>query len=237
MTSISHPCDRQVRAAPKVKARNLSLDRARSFLTLVVLLHHSVIPYTYFGHTDRSRGSASNDRARHRQFFMAMFFFLSGLFVWPGIAEGTAELFVDRLLRLACVRDLRVDDHSDRLLRHLAAHHPRSAFGILVDHGHEGRGRVDDLVPLVLLASTWLLASCIGCHATSSIDQSPLAARSRSAGRVSSRSCLPSPLRSTFRRIHFGAGSWFEFGRSRSSRPVLLYATYFFFGAVIGFSI
>ena len=28
-------------------------------------------------------------------FFMAMFFFLSGLFVWPGLArKGAAELFV-----------------------------------------------------------------------------------------------------------------------------------------------
>ena len=41
-----------VHAVPKVKSRNLSLDRARTFLTLVVLLHHAVIPYTYFGHTD-----------------------------------------------------------------------------------------------------------------------------------------------------------------------------------------
>jgi hypothetical protein len=37
---------------PKARARNPSIDRARTFLTLVVLLHHAVIPYTYFGHTD-----------------------------------------------------------------------------------------------------------------------------------------------------------------------------------------
>ena len=39
-------------AAPIAKARNFSLDRARTFLTLVVLIHHAVIPYTCFGHTD-----------------------------------------------------------------------------------------------------------------------------------------------------------------------------------------
>lgn len=34
----------EAQVAPKSKARNLSLDRARTFLTLVVLLHHAVIP-------------------------------------------------------------------------------------------------------------------------------------------------------------------------------------------------
>ena len=51
MTTISHlATGAEVRVAPK--ARNAALDRARTFLTLVVLLHHSVIPYTHFGHTD-----------------------------------------------------------------------------------------------------------------------------------------------------------------------------------------
>ena len=45
MTSISPSvATAEVLATPKVKARNLSLDRARTFLTLVVLLHHAVIP-------------------------------------------------------------------------------------------------------------------------------------------------------------------------------------------------
>ena len=53
MTTISNTmASAETRAAPKAKTRNLSLDRARTFLTLVVLLHHAVIPYTYYGHTD-----------------------------------------------------------------------------------------------------------------------------------------------------------------------------------------
>ncbi len=51
MTTVS-ATEAAVHAAPKTKTRNLSLDRARTFLTLVVLLHHAVIPYTYYGHTD-----------------------------------------------------------------------------------------------------------------------------------------------------------------------------------------
>ena len=69
MTSISTVGHADAGAVPKAKSRNLSLDRARTFLTLVVLLHHAVIPYTYFGHTDpKSLLRLRHDRARHRQF-------------------------------------------------------------------------------------------------------------------------------------------------------------------------
>ncbi len=44
MTSISHSGVAEMEAVPKPKVRNPSLDRARTFLTLVVLLHHAVIP-------------------------------------------------------------------------------------------------------------------------------------------------------------------------------------------------
>ena len=32
-----------------------ALDRARTLITLLVVLHHSVINYTHFGHSDRMR--------------------------------------------------------------------------------------------------------------------------------------------------------------------------------------
>src|SRR6266851_9322589 len=88
-------------AAPKAKARNFSIDRTRTFLTLVVLLHHAVIPYTYFGHTDpKSWIGFDCIVLATDSFFMAMFFFLSGLFVWPGLAhKSPATFFRDRLLR------------------------------------------------------------------------------------------------------------------------------------------
>jgi hypothetical protein len=91
-----------VGAAPKAKARNAALDRARTFLTLVVVLHHAVIPYTHFGHTDpKSWIGFDCVVLATDSFFMAMFFFLSGLFVWPGIARKAPQIFLrDRLLRL-----------------------------------------------------------------------------------------------------------------------------------------
>src|SRR5258708_39850989 len=89
-------------AAPKAKVRNFSLDRARTFLTLVVLLHHAVIPYTHYGHTDPKEFFGFDMIVLATDsFFMAMFFFLAGLFVWPGIArKGPLNYLSDRLLRL-----------------------------------------------------------------------------------------------------------------------------------------
>src|ERR1700712_5906295 len=103
MTTISEPmASAGTRAAPKVKSRNLSLDRARTFLTLVVLLHHAVIPYTFYGPPDPKEFFGFDMIVLATDsFFMAMFFFLSGLFVWPGIArKGPLNHLKDRLLRL-----------------------------------------------------------------------------------------------------------------------------------------
>src|SRR5215471_21160221 len=100
ITETAGPAD--VHAAPKAKVRNASLDRARTFLTLVVLLHHSVIPYTYFGHTDPKYFVGFDMIVLATDsFFMAMFFFLSGLFAWPGITrKGPLDYLRDRLIRL-----------------------------------------------------------------------------------------------------------------------------------------
>ena len=79
MITISHTAAAaDVQTAPRAKARNAALDRARTFLTLVVVLHHSVIPYTYFGHTDpKSWIGFDCVVLATDSFFMAMFFFLS----------------------------------------------------------------------------------------------------------------------------------------------------------------
>src|SRR6202051_1589621 len=103
MTTISTSVTAtETRAAPKAKARNFSIDRTRTFLTLVVLIHHAVLPYTYFGHTDpKSWLGFDAVVLATDSFFMAMFFFLSGLFVWPSLAHKAPQIFLrDRLLRL-----------------------------------------------------------------------------------------------------------------------------------------
>lgn len=103
MTSISHSeAPLQLRSAPRTTTRNFALDHVRSFLTLVVVLHHAVIAYTYFGHTDpKSWIGFDVVVTATDSFFMAAFFFLSGLFVWPSLShKSTGAHLRDRLLRL-----------------------------------------------------------------------------------------------------------------------------------------
>jgi len=84
------------------KLRDVAVDRARTFLMLMVLLHHSVIAYTYFGHTDAKSWIGFDIVVLATDsFFMATFFFLSGLFVWPSLAHKELQVFLrDRLFRL-----------------------------------------------------------------------------------------------------------------------------------------
>src|SRR3979490_558906 len=103
MTTISTSVgSAETRAAPKAKVRNASIDRARTFLTLVVLFHHAVIPYAYSGHTDpKSWLGFDCIVLATDSFFMAMFFFLSGLFGWSSLSRKSPRSFiVDRLFRL-----------------------------------------------------------------------------------------------------------------------------------------
>ena len=83
-------------------ARIAPLDRARTFIILLVLLHHSVINYTYFGHGDRMRWLGFDLVVLFNDsFFMAFMFFISGLFVRDSLARKGAAIFLrDRAWRL-----------------------------------------------------------------------------------------------------------------------------------------
>ena len=102
MTSISQTAPAGIQAAPKTKARNAALDRARTFITMLVLIHHSVIAYTFFGHTDRQSFLGFDGVVTFNDsFFMAAMFFLSGLFVWPSLQrKGIGWFLRDRWWRL-----------------------------------------------------------------------------------------------------------------------------------------
>jgi surface polysaccharide O-acyltransferase-like enzyme len=83
--------------------RVVALDRARTFITLLVVLYHAVINYTYFG--------IGGDRMRWLgfdlvvlfcdSFFMAFMFFISGLFVHDSLTRrGAANYIASRAFRL-----------------------------------------------------------------------------------------------------------------------------------------
>src|SRR5258706_9880238 len=75
-------------------ARIVPLDRARTFIILLVLLHHSVINYTWFGHGDPMRWLGFDLVVLFNDsFFMAFMFFISGLFVRNSLARKGPAVF------------------------------------------------------------------------------------------------------------------------------------------------
>src|SRR6476620_6311176 len=90
--------DQAMMAPVRIKA----LDRARTFVTLLVLLHHSVINYTWFGHGDPMRWLGFDLVVLFNDsFFMAFMFFVSGLFVRNSLArKGPAIFLRERAWRL-----------------------------------------------------------------------------------------------------------------------------------------
>jgi len=242
MTSISHSdVSAQVRAVPKATTRNFAFDRARSFLTLVVVLHHAVIPYTYFGHQDPKTWIGFDVIVTATDsFFMAAFFFLSGLFVWPSLSrKSTATHLRDRLLRLglpfaiAAVTVIPLAYYAIAL-----RHDPNVTFGAFwwktVTVGPWPSGPI--WFVWVLFAYD-LLATVLHKMSPHLID--PI-------NRLSER-CFNDPAKFFLfllavtaivyvpALIHYSPNRWFEFGPfSVQASRILLYATYFFIGAGIG---
>ena len=242
MTTISETAAAaDAHAAPKAKTRNPSLDRARTFLTLVVLLHHAVIPYTYYGHTDPKEFFGFDMIVLATDsFFMAMFFFLSGLFVWPGIArKGPLNYLADRLLRLGlpfviCAFTVIPLAYYAISLRH----HPEIGFSefwwTMITKGPWPSGPIWFLWVLLTFDVVACLLYRLSPNMLDPINRLSLHGRRRPAVffavmlAVTAAFYVPG-------RVHYGAGSWFEFGPfSVQHGRVMLYATYFFFGAGIG---
>jgi hypothetical protein len=242
MTSISSSvAPAHVRAAPTAKARNAALDRARTFLTLVVLLHHAVIPYTYFGHTDpKSWPGFDAVVLATDSFFMAMFFFLSGLFVWPGLAHKSPGVFLrDRLLRLGL--PFAIAAFTIIPLAYYAValrQHPGLGFSAFwwktVTTGPWPSGPIWFVWVLLVFDLTASLLYRLSPRLLDPINRRSLRGFERPAEFflfllvVTAIVYIPA-------RIYFGAGRWFEFGPFdvQASR-VLLYAAYFFIGAGVG---
>jgi surface polysaccharide O-acyltransferase-like enzyme len=89
-------------SATMAHGRIAAFDRARTFVTLLVVLHHSVLNFTYFGNGDPQRWLGFDLVVLFNDsFFMAFMFFVSGLFVWDGLtAKGWAVFLRDRAWRL-----------------------------------------------------------------------------------------------------------------------------------------
>src|SRR3984893_5360190 len=86
----------------RTPARIVAFDRARTFITLLVVIHHSVVNYTYFGNGDRIRWLGFDLVVLFNDsFFMAFMFLISGLFVHDSLTRrGAAGYLRQRAWRL-----------------------------------------------------------------------------------------------------------------------------------------
>ncbi|HEV7599497.1 MAG TPA: acyltransferase [Bradyrhizobium sp.] len=240
MTSISvAPAD--VRAAPRAVSRNLALDRARTFLTLVVLIHHAVIPYTYFGHTDpKSWIGFDAVVLATDSFFMAMFFFLSGLFVWPSLSRKTpGSFFVDRLLRLglpfaiAAFTIIPIAYYALELQEHANTRFSEFWWKT-VTAGPWPSGPLWFLWVLLAFDLTASLLYRLSPHLLDPINRLSLRGFDKPVEFFLSMLAVTMILYVPS-RLYFGVNHWFELGPfSVQASRVLLYAAYFFIGAGIG---
>ncbi len=243
MITMSHSATvgADVQAAPKSKARNLSLDRVRTFLTLVVLLHHAVIPYTYFGHTDPTSWIGFDIVVLATDsFFMAMFFFLSGLFTWPGIARKAPSVFLrDRLLRLglpfaiAALTVIPLAYYAIALRQD-----PELTFAAFwwktVTVGPWPSGPIWFVWVLLAFDLTASLLYRVSAHLVDPANRVSLRGFEQPAAFwlmlivVTAVVYVPALL-------YFGANRWFEFGPfSVQASRILLYFAYFFIGVSVG---
>lgn len=95
--------------------RKVAIDYLRTFIIVLVLVHHSILAYVVFGKfnpehylwstapiVDPQRWVGFDVAVSFNDvFFMSLMFFVSGLFVWPNLTrKGTGAFLRDRMLRL-----------------------------------------------------------------------------------------------------------------------------------------
>jgi hypothetical protein len=233
--------------ASTATGRIVALDRARTFITLLVVIHHSVVNFTHFGNGDRMRWLGFdlivliND-----SFFMAFMFLISGLFVHDSLTRrGAAEYLRRRAWRLGvpllvAIFVLIPIAYYASFLRY---HPPGTTdfnffhyWGHMITTGPWPSGQSWFLWVLlvfdVVAAAIWTMAPKI----LSAFGQLIFALRDRPMMAfvafmiVSVVSYLPLDL-------VFGSGAWFEPGHYpfpiQTSR-ILLYPAYFLTGVGIG---
>jgi peptidoglycan/LPS O-acetylase OafA/YrhL len=81
----------------RTPARIVAFDRARTFITLLVVIHHSAVNYTRFGNGDNMRWLGFDLVVLFNDsFFMAFMFLISGLFVHDSLTRRGAAGYLRR---------------------------------------------------------------------------------------------------------------------------------------------
>jgi surface polysaccharide O-acyltransferase-like enzyme len=234
----------QVMTAPE---RIAALDRARTFIILLVLLHHSVLNYTHFGDGDKQRWLGFDLVVLFNDsFFMAFMFFISGLFVRDSLVRKGSLIFLrDRTWRLgvpylvSVVVLMPIAYYPTFLRYHLPG---TTDFNFLhfwwrtLTVGPWPSGPAWFLWVLLALDALAAALWSVAPHVVGAFGQLIFALRSRPmtafAAFLIFSIAIYLPL-----RLVFGDTSWLELGRFplpiQTSR-ILLYAGYFFVGVGVG---
>ena len=240
MTVAVTSAEEATETRPIAGGRNAALDRARSFIILLVLIHHSVIPYTYYGQIDRQSFLGFDAVVTFNDsFFMAAMFLLSGLFTWPSLQRrGMSDFLRGRWLRLGLPFAIGAVILMPSAYYAIELRNSGSDFGAFwwktVTVGPWESGPIWFLA--VLLAFDMLAAAvfrvapgcveAIGRLVTASLDRPAYAFWTFLAASV----VVYVPM-----DHYFGIGRWFTLGPlAIQAARVFLYLLYFFVGVGIG---
>jgi surface polysaccharide O-acyltransferase-like enzyme len=234
-------------SATVVQGRIAAFDRARTFVTLLVVIHHSVLNFTWFGNGDPQRWLGFDLVVLFNDsFFMALMFFISGLFVWnslprkgwPAFLRGRAwRLGVPFLISIFVLMPFAY--YPTFLRYHLPGttdfgflHFWRNIFVV----GPWPSGPAWFLWVLLALDAVAAAVWCFAPGVIKTLSRLVYGARDRPITVfvifLAATIAAYEPMRLTF-----GDASWWEIGRLplpiQTSR-ILLYAAYFFAGVVVG---
>jgi surface polysaccharide O-acyltransferase-like enzyme len=233
--------------AATMTGRIVSFDRARTFITLLVVIHHSVVNFTHFGNGDRMRWLGFDLMVLFNDsFFMAFMFLISGLFVHDSLTRNGVGGFLRRRawrlgipLLVSIFVLIPIAYYASFLRYHLPGTTDFNYFhywGRMITTGPWPSGQSWFLWVLlvfdVIAAAIWMTAPKI------------LGAFGRLIGALRSRPTMAfaafvvvSVVSYLPMHLWFGDGAWFEPGHYpfpvQSSR-ILLYPAYFFTGVGIG---
>jgi len=233
--------------ATTMKGRIVALDRARTFITLLVVIHHSAVNFTHFGNGDRMRWLGFDLVVLFNDsFFMAFMFLVSGLFVHDSLARHGAGGYLRRRawrlgmpLLVSIFVLIPIAYYASFLRYHLPGTTDFNYFhywGRMITTGPWPSGQSWFLWVLlvfdVIAAAIWMTAPKI------------LDAFGRLIGALRSRPAIAfaafvvvSVVSYLPLHLWFGDGAWFEPGHYpfpiQTSR-ILLYPAYFFTGVGIG---
>ena len=233
--------------AATMAGRIVAFDRARTFITLLVVIHHSVVNFTHFGNGDRMRWLGFDLIVLFNDsFFMAFMFLISGLFVHDSLTRHGVGGFLRRRawrlgipLLVSIFVLIPIAYYASFLRYHLPGTTDFNYFhywGRMITTGPWPSGQSWFLWVLlvfnVIAAAIWMAAPQIlraFGFLIGALRNRPAIAFAALAV-VSVLSYLPLHL-------WFGDGAWFEPGHYpfpiQTSR-VLLYPAYFFIGVGIG---